>query len=79
MTDRQHTPCEHCEEVRLEAEDKAFAESLREGLKAPKGSLSRMVAEQYMKALFRPSLYEQMRNAEGKVVFKFWKDLTDDD
>ncbi len=66
----EHVPCEHCEEVRLEAEDKAFGEALREGLKMPKGTLGRQVADQYMKDLFAPPVWGMFE--KGKKVKVVW-------
>ena len=67
----EHVPCEHCEEVRLEEEDKAFAEAMRAGLEAPEGSLLRLVTDAYIDDLMRVPL----PLTGGPVKFTFWKDL----
>ena len=70
----EHIPCEHCEEVRQEEEDKIFGESLRECLKMEKGTLGRMVADQYMDDLFRPPVFGPIGGKDGKGKFKLWGD-----
>ena len=71
----EHVPCEHCEEVRQEEEDRIFGEALREGLKMEKGTLGRMAADLYMDDLFRPSVLELFGDKDVKVKFRFWSDL----
>ena len=68
-----HIPCEHCEEVRLEAEDRAFGEALRGALAEPKNSFSRRIAEAYMEDLYAAPLPSTF--IDGPVTFKFWSDL----
>ncbi len=72
MTD--HTPCEHCEEVRQDEEDKVFGTALSEGLKAEKGTLERTIADLYMEDLLRPiNLLPTIGSKEG-VTFKYDKE-----
>ena len=70
----EHKPCEHCEEVRQEEEDKAFGEALRKCFEAPTGSWSRRIAEYYVDQLTAAPLPLRF---DGPVTFKFWSDLDD--
>ncbi len=68
----EHVPCEHCEEVRQEEEDRAFGEALRACMDAPKGSYSRKVADYYIDQIMAVPL---LRKFDGPVTFKFWSDV----